>query len=68
MALTEALIQITSHGITLNHTEDIDTINDYSVFFRVHSVANRGQWGRRHLKASAIRVSTNGTYPDPIRD
>jgi len=35
MALTEALILITSHGITLNHTEDIDTINDYSVFFRV---------------------------------
>ena len=38
------LILITSHGITLNHTEDIDTINDYSVFFRVLPWQIEGQW------------------------
>jgi hypothetical protein len=44
MALTEALIRINSHGITPNHTEEINTVDEYSVFFRVLPWRTGGQW------------------------
>ena len=60
MALTEALILITSHGITLNHTEDIYMVYEYSVFFRVLPWQIEGQW-TDITQVSAIRPDPNGT-------
>ena len=38
------LILNNSHGITLNHTEDINMVYEYSMFFHVLPWRIEGQW------------------------